>query len=274
VRHPGKGSARLSRRAKRRVFRWTPFLVLLALSALSAAASGDEEQMASNRPGGLVRDGCVMQVADADAHGIAEVSADCRWPVAPERVVEIIRNNDDIDEVLSSVSDSRVLADGRVVQVHAMGRLVADRQVTLRFHSREFDDGGVRIDFESAREQHRLGEGRVQIALDEGSWEIRPDGLGGTRLRYAVRYDAGGSLKPWIVRGFQKAGINRSMQEIRLAAEHAFPVSAEPADSKETEDTRSVSAPPPRPPQAPSSEANVSLPNRPRGAREKHQETR
>jgi hypothetical protein len=186
-----------------------------------------------------------MQVADADAHGIAEVLADCRWPVAPERVVEIVRNNDDIDDVLSTVSDSRVLADGRVVQVHSISRLAAERQVTLRFRSRELEDGGVRIDFEPAREQDRLGEGRVQIPLDEGWWEIRPDGVGGTRLRYAVRYDAGGSLKPWIVRRFQKAGINRSMEEIRLVAESALPVSAGPAASAETEDTRAVSAPPP-----------------------------
>ncbi len=85
----------------------------------------------------------------------------------------------------------------------------------------------------------------LQIPLDEGWWEIRPDGVGGTRLRYAVRYDAGGNLKPWIVRRFQKAGINRSMEEIRLAAESALPVSAGPAGSAETEDARAVSAPPP-----------------------------
>ncbi len=159
---------------------WTPLLVLLVLSVLSAVVAGGEEQAASGlpgspgHPGDLPRDGCVMQVADVDARGIAQVLADCRWPVAPERVVEIVRDNDDIDDVLSTVSDSRVLADGRVVQVHSISRLAAERQVTLHFRSSQLEDGGVRIDFETAGEQYRLGEGRVQIPLDEGCGRSGP----------------------------------------------------------------------------------------------------
>jgi hypothetical protein len=213
------------------VLAWLPRLALPLLSVLLPLPAAGETQEASLRSGEVVRAGCVVRVAELDARGIAGISAECRWPVAPRRVVEIIRDHDGIDAVLSSLSESRVLPDGRVVHVYSMGRLAAERQVTLRFRSRELEDGGLRIEFDAAPEQQRPREGRVQVAVDQGWWEIRSDGAGGTRLRYAVRYDAGGHLKPWIARRFQKAGVVRSLREIRHATEAA----------------RSVSAPPPAP---------------------------
>lgn len=169
------------------------------------------------------RDGCVVRLVAEHANGPAEVTADCRWAVAPERVIRVVREQGRIDQVLSLLSESTVLPDGRVVQVHSPGWMFADRQVTLRFEPRLLADGGYRLDFRAAREQERLGKGRVSIARDEGFWQVRPDGDGGTHLRYAVLYDAGGSLKPWLVRSFQKSGVARSMAEIRRAAQLAPP---------------------------------------------------
>ena len=165
--------------------------------------------------------GCRVRTDDVDARGVAEVSADCRWSIPPEQVVGIVRDQDAIDEVLSSLSESTLLPDGRVLQVHSLGWAAADRQVTLRFHTRRLADDGLRSNFECATEQQRLAAGRVQITVHRGWWEIHPDGRGGTHLRYSVRYDAGGKLRPWIVRRFQKAGVARSMEELRLAAERA-----------------------------------------------------
>jgi hypothetical protein len=192
-----------------------------ALLALPAMSSSREAQRGSARPDDAGGSGCVVRVGEKDASGIAEVTADCWWPILPERVIAIVRNQDDIDEVLSSVSESTLLPDGRVVQVHAMGWPVADRQVTLLFRGHALLDGGHRIEFRRARDQQRLRDGAVQIALDQGWWEVRPDGEGSTHLRYGVRYDAGGNLQPWIVRKFQKTRIARSLEEVRRAAEFA-----------------------------------------------------
>ncbi len=218
------GPHRFARSAKRLALAWIPLLVL------QTAAFAEDQQP---------EHGCRVRTDDLDERGVAEVSADCRWSVPPEYVVAIVRDQDAIDEVLSSLSESTLLPDGRVFQVHSMGWVAADRQVTLRFQTRRLADDGLRADFERAAEQQPLTPGRVQITLDRGWWEIHPDGRGGTHLRYAVRYDAGGNLKPWIVRRFQKAGVALSMQELRLAAERA--AQQPPATSAVS------SAPPPQP---------------------------
>lgn len=192
-----------------------------ALLALPAISSGREAQGGPARPDDAGGSGCFVRAGVKDASGIAEVTADCWWPILPERVIAIVRNQDEIDEVLSSVSESTLLPDGRVVQVHTMGWPFADRQVTLLFRGQALLDGGHRIEFRRAREQQRLRDGAVQIALDRGWWEIRPDGEGATHLRYGVRYDAGGGLQPWLVRRFQKTRIAQSLEEVRRAAECA-----------------------------------------------------
>lgn len=192
--------------AKRLALAWIPLLFL------QTAAFAEDR-----RP----EHGCLVRTDDVDEGGVAEVSADCRWPIPPEYVVGIVRDQDAIDEVLSSLSESTLLPDGRVFQVHSMGWVAADRQVTLRFRTHRLADDGLRSDFERAAEQQPLAPGRVQITLDRGWWEIHPDGRGGTHLRYAVCYDAGGNLKPWLVHRFQKAGVALSMEELRLAAERA-----------------------------------------------------
>jgi hypothetical protein len=174
------------------------------------------------------RTGCAVSSGGADGGGVDPVTADCRWPIPPETVIETVRNQGDIDQVLSFVSESSVLRDGRVMQVHRMGRGLADRQVTLRFQAYALPDGGLRLDFRRAREQESLRDGRVQVARDRGWWEVHPDGRGGTHLRYSVRYDPGGSLQPWLVRRFKKAGIARSMREVRRAAELATPPAPTP----------------------------------------------
>jgi hypothetical protein len=218
------GPDRFARDAKRLAFAWIPLLVL------QTAAFAEDRQP---------EHGCLVRTDDVDARGVAEVSADCRWSIPPEHVVGIVRDQDAIDEVLSSLSESTLLPDGRVLQVHSTGWVAADRQVTLRFDTRRLPDDGLRSDFERAAEQKPLAPGRVQVALDRGWWEIHPDGRGGTHLRYTVRYDAGGNLKPWIVRRFQKAGVARSMEELRLAAERA---AQQPAAASAVS-----SAPPPQP---------------------------
>ena len=169
---------------------------------------------------GAASDLCSVRVVGKDARGVAEIAATCRWLVPHERVEGILRDQGNIDDVLSSVSESTLLADGRVLQVHSLGFGIADRQVTLAFRIEPLEGTGIRLHFQRAPEQEHLQEGRVEIRVDTGFWRVSSDGGSGTRLDYSVRYDAGGHLEPWLVTRFMRSGVERAMAEVRRAAEH------------------------------------------------------
>jgi carbon monoxide dehydrogenase subunit G len=191
--------------------------LLLALAAgvfspaLARSASTDDDAI-------LERAGCRVRTAEIDARGIATVAAECEWPLPADAVLGTLRKPEKLGEALSSLSECRRLADGRVLQVHSVGWPLEDRQVTLDWNETALADGGVRIDVRRATRQEPLARGRVAIASSEGRWEIHPAQNGGTRLTYRSRYDAGGNLKPWLVRRFQKNGIAASLEELRSAA--------------------------------------------------------
>lgn len=159
-----------------------------------------------------------MRTEAVDARGVATVAAECHWPVAPEAVLSTLRNPAKLGEALSSLAECRRLPDGRVLEVHSVGWPLEDRQVTLEWREAALEDGGLRIHVQRAQLQEPLVAGRAAILESEGRWEIRPDGVGGTRLWYQSRYDAGGNLKPWLVRRFQKDGVASSLEELRSAA--------------------------------------------------------
>lgn len=185
---------------------WLGGALIVAGISAAAPALGDDARDA----------GCVVR---SDAEQPSAVSAECRWPIPHERIAELLRGQAQIASVLSSVSESRALADGRFLQVHAVGWGIADRQITLRFEAHALEDGGLHLDFEPAATQEPLSEGRVQVDADEGWWQVRPDGRGGTHLRYQLRYEAGGNLKPWMARRFQTAGVAQALAELLAAAQ-------------------------------------------------------
>jgi carbon monoxide dehydrogenase subunit G len=187
--------------------------VTLAL-AVSASAGTDG---AARAAGAIERAGCRVRTERVDARGVATVAAECHWAVGTEAVLATLRNPEKLGEALSSLAECRRLPDGRVLQVHAVGWPLEDRQVTLEWREAALADGGLSIHVQRARQQEPLAAGRSAILESEGRWEIRPDGAGGTRLSYHSRYDAGGNLKPWIVRRFQKDGVATSLEELRSA---------------------------------------------------------
>lgn len=183
-------------------------LVLVGALVLGSAAASADDRL-----------GCVTRLSEDGARGVAGASADCRWALPYSRVAAVVQDQEAIDAVLSSVAESRVLPDGRVLQVHTLGFGIADRQVTLDLRVRELPGPGIRVDFRRAGSQEPLVRGRVAIAVDEGFWQVTPDGPEHTRLRYRVRYDPGGRLEPWLLRRFMRAGVTRSLEEVRRAAE-------------------------------------------------------
>lgn len=186
-------------------------LLITLAAAASAEASGDDAQNIS-------RAGCVIRTTEIDARGIATVAAECHWPLAPEAVLATLRDPEKLGVALSSLGECKRLPDGRILQVHTVGWPLDDRQVTLEWRETPLADGGVRIEYRRAEQQEPLAAGRVAILLDEGHWEIRAVGQGAMTLSYSSRYDAGGNLKPWVVRRFQKDGIATSLEELRAAA--------------------------------------------------------
>ncbi|MFI5320788.1 MAG: SRPBCC family protein [Myxococcota bacterium] len=191
-------------------------VLALALSPAFAGGSASAE-VTGDEARELLRAGCSVRTLEIDARGVATVAAECAWPLAPERVLATLRDPQKLGDSLTSLGEFRRLSDGRVLQVHTIGWPLDDRQVTLDWRESALPEGGMRFDYRRAARQEPLADGRVGIIEDEGRWLIRPDGAGGTRLSYRSRYDAGGSLKPWLVRRFQRGGIAASLAELRAA---------------------------------------------------------
>jgi hypothetical protein len=163
--------------------------------------------------------GCAIALARTDAGGVATYSAECRWPVAPRFVAAIIGDPKQIEAASTSLVESTKLADGRVLNVHSPGWPIDDRQSTLAIEKTPLPDGGLLLAYALAREQVPLGAGRVQARRDDGRWEIRSDGGGGTLLRYETTYDAAGGLPVSLVQRTVRRSVAESLAELRAAAE-------------------------------------------------------
>ena len=194
-----------------------PRLRKLLLGLPLALATADAAEARGEANAEIRRAGCRIYTKAVDPGGVATVAAECRWPLAHDAVLALLRSPQRLRDAITSLAECRKLPDGRVVQVHRVGWPLGDRQVTLDWRERRLPAGGVRFDYRRAQQQEPLGAGRVEIREDEGRWEIRPDGAGGTRLVYTSRYDAGGALRPFVVRRFQKHGIASSLEELRAA---------------------------------------------------------
>jgi carbon monoxide dehydrogenase subunit G len=195
-----------------------PFRACIAPGWLVLALAGDAAAEGAIPDGAVLeRAGCRVRTAAIDARGVATVAADCHWAVSTEAVVATLRDPEKLGDALSSLRLFERLPDGRVLQVHEVGWPLDDRQVTLDWRETPLAGGGLRIEVAPSERQEPLGEGRAAIVESRSRWEIRPDGRGGTELSYRSRYDAGGTLKPWLVRRFQKLGVASSLAELRSA---------------------------------------------------------
>jgi hypothetical protein len=174
-------------------------------------------QAAGERKTVLERGDCEVTVGDRDAAGNNLVIAYCSWTVAFDKLKQAFADVSSHDEYLSSVAQSAVLDDGRVLQVHQAAG-IADRQITLAFTEVDLDDGGYRVSWTRADKQEALGEGRVDAPTDDGHWQVRPGKDGVQKVEYSLRYDAGGRVPTWIVRTFQKGGIADICDEMLAAA--------------------------------------------------------
>jgi hypothetical protein len=162
------------------------------------------------------RAGCSISVGDKDAAGLNLVIADCIWPVASDKVVGVVKAVDKHDEYLSSVKESTVLADARVLQIHQASG-ISDRQITLQFTNEDLAGGGFKTSWTRADTQEPLRDGMVDVPVNDGMWEVHPDGSG-SMVTYHLKYDVGGSIPTWLAQSFQQGGIADVVEEMRAAA--------------------------------------------------------
>jgi len=163
--------------------------------------------------------GCRVARTRTSPDGIATYTAECRWPVAPSFVSAIVSVPERIAAVTSSLAESTRLPDGRIVNVISTGCPLDDRQSTIVTRRTPLPDGGLLLAYSLAPVQAPLGKGRVQALRDDGRWEIRGDGDGGTRLVYESTYDAGGNLPASVVQRAVPREMAASLAEVRAAAE-------------------------------------------------------
>ncbi len=181
-------------------------LVLLLLPSLAFA----ERKVVANKHG------CEISIGDRRDDGTDLAIAECSWSVAPDKVIATVKDAAS-HELLSSVESSDKLADGRIFQVHVASG-ISDRQVALQFTNTELADGGFRTEWTKASKQEPLVDGRIEVVVDDGAWEVHPAGDGTSKVRYELRYNAGGRIPNWVVQSFQKTGVAKICMEMRDAA--------------------------------------------------------
>ncbi|MBM4385960.1 MAG: hypothetical protein FJ091_21655 [Deltaproteobacteria bacterium] len=194
------------------------FLITALLFVVAPAALGNE----ASSPG------CSVRRTAVDGEGVGTFSSECRWSVPFEFVARAFSDDELMRETNSNLGEGQDLGDGRRISTYTHFA-VADRQVTLEGAREDLPDGGFRPRYWMSPRQAPLAAGRVQVRVDEGTWEIAPAPGGGTHVRFEMRHDAGGNLSPWIVRKFQAPAIARSLDELRTAAEKLAARAATPA---------------------------------------------
>ncbi len=191
-------------------------LLLLLLVALLQVSFLVDVQAGSRKSVGKRVD-CDITVGDRDADGNNLVIASCDWKVPIDKLKAAFKNVANHDEYLSSVVQSEVLADGRVLQVHQADG-ISDRQITLTFSHEDLAGGGYKVSWARSDKQEPLVEGRIDVPLNDGHWLVRPGKDGINKVEYSLRYDPGGRVPTWIVRAFQKGGTGDILEEMLAAA--------------------------------------------------------
>ncbi len=173
----------------------------------------------SGRADEATRAGCTVRLASVDAASVPTFRGECRWPVGAAFVTAVLTDPVRFAASSSSLEESRRLPDGRIVNVQTAGWPLADRQSTLVMSDELLPGGGLRRTYQLASSQEPPAGGRVQVSVDEGSWEVSAAPDGGTRVLLVMRYEPGGNLPPSLVQRASPGRIAVALAELRAAAE-------------------------------------------------------
>ncbi len=168
-----------------------------------------------------VKHDCQFSAAPTGADGVAPVRADCHWPeLTLDKLDALLADWGGADKIFSSVVSSKVTAGSGAkvtfTQVHQASG-IADREGTF-IGTREDVAGGFEYAWTmSGATQGAVGDGRVALGRNDGSWTVTKHPEGGVMVIYRLRYDPAGSVPSWIVRSFQTGGIVTFVGELRAA---------------------------------------------------------
>jgi len=185
-------------------------LLLLAICLFATPAYAERKVVAN-------RADCAISVGDPDEAGLKLVIADCTWPIAAPKVIAAVKAVEKHGEYLDSVKESKSLGGGRFLQIHQASG-ISDRQITLKFTNEDLPNGGFRTKWTRDSKQEPLRDGVIDAPVDDGMWEVVPDGAG-SKVTYHLKYDAGGKVPNWLVQSFQKSGVADIVEQMREAAE-------------------------------------------------------
>lgn len=162
--------------------------------------------------------GCTVKLVRVDERNVPTFRGECEWSVAPVWVTAVLTDPVRLNASSSMLEDSRVLADGRIVNIQKTGWPFEDRQSTVAVTDEPLPNGGVRRSYRLADEQAPVAEGAVQVAVDEGRWEIVAS-PNGTRVTLEMTYEPGGNLPTRIVQSMSPKYIAKGLDELRVSAE-------------------------------------------------------
>ena len=176
--------------------------------ALAGAASADEARVP----------GCSVKFVSVDARNVPTFRGECVWSVAPAWVSSVLTDPAKLEASSAMLKSSQRLPDGRIVNLQKTGWPFEDRQSTIVVQDESLPGGGVLRRYKLADAQAPLAEGAVQVAVDEGSWEVaqHPEGV---RVVLHMIYEPGGNLPTNLVRSMSPKFIARGLDELRLGAE-------------------------------------------------------
>ena len=190
----------------------------LALASASPASADD-----ASGPG------CIVKLASVDAQNVPTFRGECVWSVAPASVAAVLSDPKRLDAASELIIASERLPDGRIVNVQKTSWPFEDRQSTIEVRDEPLPDGGLRRNYRLADAQATPRKGAVQVAVDEGSYEIVADARG-THLVLVMRYEPGGNLPTRIVQSLSPKYIARGLDELRVGAEQFARANPGPPD--------------------------------------------
>ncbi len=158
---------------------------------------------------------CTVRLVNVDPNNVPTFRGECLFALAPAWVTAALTDARPSSSMLKS---SDRLPDGRVVNVQKTGWPFEDRQSTIVIDDEPLPDGGVRRRYRLAGQQAPLAEGTVQVAVDQGTWEVTAHPTG-TRVVLEMRYEPGGNLPTRIVQTMSPKYIAKGMDELRISAE-------------------------------------------------------
>lgn len=201
-------------------------LLFLLLSTVATASQTTASQTAAAMRNPVSQaEGCVITQGMDVAPGLPSVQVRCHWAdVSVDAVDLLLARPDHYDDLFWMVAEDRVeLVDGDRVLVHqrqeALG--LRPREVLVWVSRTALPHGGYRYSWVKSDIPFVLPAGHVEVARNDGAWEVRPHRTGGVELQLDLAYDPGGMVPAWAVAWVQTAGTARMLRDFRVAARGA-----------------------------------------------------